>query len=113
MLTWTVVLLNHPSWRLFRRACHVEQILGQHGSAIYVKVKQLDPHPPRLYTANHQQSHDVTKKADLITFGARLPEAGCDAFTIAQLLGHSDVRVTMCYVRAVETSKRVAVAAVS
>ena len=29
------------------------------------------------------------------TFGTRLAEAGCDAFTIAQLLGHSDVRVTM------------------
>jgi integrase len=31
------------------------------------------------------------------TFGTRLAEAGCDAFTIAQLLGHSDVRVTMRY----------------
>ena len=46
------------------------------------------------------------------TFGTRLAEAGCDAFTIAQLLGHSDVRVTMRYVRTVETSKRVAVEAV-
>jgi integrase len=46
------------------------------------------------------------------TFGTRLAEAGCDAFTIAQLLGHSDVRVTMRCVRAVETSKRVAVEAV-
>jgi integrase len=46
------------------------------------------------------------------TFGTRLAEAGCDAFTIAQLLGHSDVRVTMGYVRAVETCKRVAVEAV-
>lgn len=46
------------------------------------------------------------------TFGTRLAEAGCDAFTIAQLLGHSDVRVTMRYVRAVETSQRVAVEAV-
>ena len=46
------------------------------------------------------------------TFGTRLAEAGCDAFTIAQLLGHSDIRVTMRYVRAVETSKRVAVEAV-
>ncbi len=45
------------------------------------------------------------------TFGTRLAEAGCDAFTIAQLLGHSDVRVTMRYVRMVETSKRVAVEA--
>lgn len=44
------------------------------------------------------------------TFGTRLAEAGCDAFTIAQLLGHSDVRVTMRYVR-MEGSKRVAVEA--
>jgi integrase len=47
------------------------------------------------------------------TFGTRLAEAGCDAFTIAQLLGHSDVRVTMRYVRMVEDRKRVAVEAVT
>jgi integrase len=41
-----------------------------------------------------------------------LAEAGCDAFTIAQLLGHSDVRVTMRYVRSVEETKRVAVEAI-
>jgi integrase len=41
------------------------------------------------------------------TFGTRLTEAGCDAFTIAQLLGHSGVRVTMRCVRAVEDTKRV------
>ena len=46
------------------------------------------------------------------TFGTRLAEAGCDAFTIAQLLGHSDVRVTMRYVRAVEDTKRIAVEAI-
>ena len=40
------------------------------------------------------------------TFGTRLAEAGCDTFTIAQLLGHSDVRVTMRYVRAIEDTKR-------
>ena len=34
------------------------------------------------------------------------------AFTIAQLLGHSDIRVTMRYVRTVEESKRAAVNAV-
>jgi integrase len=55
---------------------------------------------------------DLTWKDLRATFGTRLAEAGCDAFTIAQLLGHSDVRVTMRYVRAVETSKRVAVEAV-
>ena len=36
----------------------------------------------------------------------------CDAFTIAQLLGHSDVRVTMRYVRSVEETKCVAVEAI-
>jgi integrase len=46
------------------------------------------------------------------TFSTRLAEAGCDAFTIAQLLGHSDVRVTMRYVRSVEETKRVAVEAI-
>lgn len=46
------------------------------------------------------------------TFGTRLAEAGCDALTIAQLLGHSDVRVTMRYVIAVEDTKRVPVEAI-
>jgi integrase len=46
------------------------------------------------------------------TFGTRLADVGCDAFTIAQLLGHSDVRVTMRYVRSIEDRKRVAVEAI-
>ena len=41
-----------------------------------------------------------------------LAKAGYGAFTSAQLLGHSDVRVTMRYVRAVEDTKRVAVEAI-
>ena len=47
------------------------------------------------------------------TFGTRLAEAGCDAFRIAQLLGHLDTRVTMRYVSAVEDTKRVAVEAIN
>jgi integrase len=47
------------------------------------------------------------------TFGTRFAEAGCDAFTIAELLGHSDVRVTMRYVRTVEDTKRMAVEAIN
>ena len=39
------------------------------------------------------------------TFGTRLAESGGDAFTIAQLMGHSDVRVTMRYVRSFERNK--------
>lgn len=45
------------------------------------------------------------------TFGTRLGEAGFDAFTIAQLMGHSDVRTTQRYVRATELNKRTAVEA--
>ena len=41
-----------------------------------------------------------------------VPKTGYDAFTIAQLLGHSDVRVTMRYVRTVQEGKRGAVDAV-
>jgi len=65
----------------------------------------------RLKSSINGLGFGISKALDN-TFGARLAEAGCDAFTIAQLLGHSDVRVTMRYVRAVETSKRVAVEAV-
>ena len=45
------------------------------------------------------------------TFGTRLGEAGFDAFTIAALMGHSDIHTTARYVRATERNKRAAVAA--
>lgn len=45
------------------------------------------------------------------TFGTRLGEAGFDAFTIAALLGHSNVRTTQRYARATERNKREAVEA--
>lgn len=35
-----------------------------------------------------------------------LVKRGFDAFTIAQLMGHSDVRTTQRYVRATELNKR-------
>lgn len=43
------------------------------------------------------------------TFGTRLGEAGFDAFTIAALMGHNNVRTTQRYVRATERNKREAV----
>jgi integrase len=46
------------------------------------------------------------------TFGARLGEADYDAFTIAELMGHSDIRTTRRYVRATVRNKRAAVEAV-
>ena len=46
------------------------------------------------------------------TFGTRMAAEGYDAFTIANLLGHSDVRVTMRYVRMVDDRMRAAVEAV-
>lgn len=45
------------------------------------------------------------------TFGTRLGEAGFDAFTIASLMGHSDIHTTTRYVRATERNKRAAVEA--
>jgi integrase len=45
------------------------------------------------------------------TFGTRLGEAGFDAFTIASLMGHSNVRTTQRYVRATDRNKREAVQA--
>jgi integrase len=45
------------------------------------------------------------------TFGTRLGEAGYDAFTIAALMGHSDIHTTRRYVRATERNKRAAVEA--
>lgn len=45
------------------------------------------------------------------TFGTRLGEAGFDAFTIAALMGHSDIHTTARYVRATDRNKRAAVEA--
>ena len=45
------------------------------------------------------------------TFGTRLGSAGYSAFEIAALMGHSDVRMTMRYVRATDGRKRQAVQA--
>lgn len=45
------------------------------------------------------------------TFGARLGEAGYDAFTIASLMGHDRIETTRRYVRATERNKRAAVQA--
>ena len=43
------------------------------------------------------------------TFGTRAGEAGFDDFTIAALMGHSDIHTTARYVRATERNKRAAV----
>ena len=45
------------------------------------------------------------------TFGTRLGEAGSDAFTIAELMGHSDIRMTARYVRGTERNQRASVEA--
>jgi integrase len=45
------------------------------------------------------------------TFGTRLGEASFDAFTIASLMGHTNVKTTQRYVRATELNKRAAVEA--
>lgn len=45
------------------------------------------------------------------TFGTRLGEASYDAFTIAALMGHSDIHTTARYVRATDRNKRAAVEA--
>jgi integrase len=44
------------------------------------------------------------------TFGSRLAEKGVDAFTIMELMGHSDLRMTERYVHATDPRKREAVA---
>ncbi len=46
------------------------------------------------------------------TFGTRLGEAGFDAFTIAALMGHSQIQTTARFVRATDRFKRSAVESV-
>jgi integrase len=43
------------------------------------------------------------------TFGTRAADSGADAFTIAELLGHSDLRMTKRYTHATDQRKRAAV----
>lgn len=44
------------------------------------------------------------------TFGTRLAESGADPFTIMELMGHSDLRMTARYIHATDRSKHSAVA---
>jgi len=44
------------------------------------------------------------------TFASRLAEAGVDAFTIAELMGHSTLEMTKRYTHAADERKRKAVA---
>jgi integrase len=44
------------------------------------------------------------------TFGTRLAESGGDPFTIMELMGHSDLRMTARYTHATDSSKHSAVA---
>lgn len=48
--------------------------------------------------------HDLRR-----TFGTRLGDDGVDAFTIMELMGHSDLRMTIRYVRGTDQSRRNAV----
>ena len=47
------------------------------------------------------------------TFGTRLGEKGVDAFTIAQLMGHADLRMTARYTHATNKNLRRAVQSLS
>jgi integrase len=43
------------------------------------------------------------------TFATRMANAGVDIFTLAELLGHSDIRITKRYAHGTEENKRPAV----
>lgn len=43
------------------------------------------------------------------TFATRMANAGVDIFTLAELLGHSDIRITKRYAHGTEETKRQAV----
>ena len=47
------------------------------------------------------------------TAGTRLADAGADAFTIAEILGHATLQMTKCYTHATDERKRQAVEALS
>jgi len=54
---------------------------------------------------------ELQRKHLRATLGTRLGEAGCNAFEIADLMGHSDIHTTRRYVRVMEGNKREAVKA--
>jgi integrase len=53
------------------------------------------------HTRPSQLFHDLRH-----TFGIRAADAGADAFTIAELMGHSDLRMTKRYTHATDSRKR-------
>jgi hypothetical protein len=66
------------------------------------------------HSCNSADSEPATAPLLLVPkiFGTRLGEAGFDVFTIASLMGHSQIQTTARYVRATERNKREAVEAV-
>ena len=68
----------------------------------------------RRICANSADSKPATAPLPLVQkiFGTRLGEASLDAFTIASLMGYSQIQTTARYVRATERNKREAVEAV-
>ncbi|HYP26614.1 MAG TPA: tyrosine-type recombinase/integrase [Blastocatellia bacterium] len=56
----------------------------------------------------HFRFHDLRH-----TTGTRLADAGADAFTIAEVLGHRNLQTTKRYTRATELRKRRAVEALA
>lgn len=80
----------------------------------------VNPDTKRAYTEIRKSFDSACREAGIeglqwkhlrATFGTRLGEAGYNAFEIASLMGHNDVRVTMRYVRMVDSRKRAAVQA--
>ena len=77
----------------------------------------LKTHTPCAHRFEYDDSSHKTGIEGLVwhdlraTFGTRLGEAGFDAFTIAALMGHSDIHTKARYVGATERNKRAAVEA--
>ncbi len=69
---------NSPEW-IARRASTSEDFARKHAAAITAGVKPFEP-----YCLRH-------------TALTRLAEAGCDAFTLAKIAGHSSVTITQRY----------------
>jgi len=74
-------------------------------------LRSFDRHKESIYACRMAGICGLVWHDLRATFGTRLGEAGFDAFTIAALMGHSNIRTTQRYVRATERNKREAVQA--
>lgn len=86
----------------------LEGLGAKQGGKVFCQAKQTISDAWKWIKAKLELS-DITFHDLRHTFATRLADAGVDPFTIAEILGHSDLKMTKRYTHSLEVNKRRAV----